>query len=183
MIPLVLRADRVAKFDATMHRMDSDLIVSIIGRMKGMESSAAKSGDLQNIALNGMPNGVANRVATAIRSGMDDDGRITGQGIYNAIVSTVASDFDAVKGESIARSYLDEVLESLGYEAKVGSTSSMIYKQDADGNLLDGKREFYKEVVVFDSSKAKHLASDLFDEESPNLYSTESIEEIRCTKS
>ena len=134
MIPLVLRADRVAKFDATMHRMDSDLIVSVIGRMKGMESSAAKAGDLQNIALNGMPNGVANRVATAIRSSMDDDGRITGQGIYNAIVSTVASDFDAVKGESIARSYLDEVLESLGYEAKVGSTSSMIYKQDADGN-------------------------------------------------
>ena len=179
MLPILLNVNRVAEFDATMHRMDSDLISSVLGRMQEMESKGVKGSDIQQTISNGTEGGLASQVAIAIRgaASQDANGRISGQNLYDTIVNIVAKDSNLDTGEggiASGREYLDEILKSLGYEAKVGSTSSMLFKQDADGNMIEGRREYYKETVVFDTKKAKHLAADLFNEDSPVLYNSKS---------
>ena len=179
MIPLVLRADRVATFDATMHRPDSSIMTSILGRIKQLESNVVEASQAQTVVLSGAKEGLSAKLASAIAGQLNANQTLSGQSFYNILVNTIIESFpDESAARPIARSFIDDVLQSLGYEAKVGSTQNQINSVGVDGELISSGNKYYKEVVVFDSKSVKHLASDLFDEESSMLYSKSSIEEI-----
>jgi hypothetical protein len=171
MIPLVLRANRVAKFDSTNHRPDSDLITSILGRVKQLESKVVDPTDIQQTILNGVDGGLAEKMATAISHQLNDDHNLTGQSLYTTLIRVISeSAQNGEEGKRAARGFIDDILESLGYEAKVGSTSNRFNEVGPNGELVNSSTKHYKEVVLFDGKNAKHLASDIFDEESSMLY-------------
>jgi hypothetical protein len=173
MIPLVLRADRVAMFDATMHRQDSNLITEVLGRLKEIEGSLTEPSKIQQTILNGAEGGIAERIAERIINETQGEGSITGQRVYNILVGELQSSASSDKAGSLrmARAFIDDMLESLGYQAKVGSTQNRLNTIDKDGSLINSETKPYKEVVVFDGKRLKHLASSLFDKESSMIYS------------
>lgn len=172
MIPLILKADRMAMFDATMHRPDSDLISQMLGRIKQIESKVVDPSETQQTILNGAEGGIAERIAERVSNNLNEDHSLTGQDLYSTMVSVLSESFpDDESGVPLARAFIDDVIESLGYEGKVGSTRNTLRSVGKDGELLGSETKFYKEVVIFDSRKTNHLASDLFDEESSMLYS------------
>ena len=181
MIPLVLRADRVAKFDATMHRANSDLITSIIGRIKQLESKVVNPTETQETLLSGIEGGLSSRIISAITNKLNDNQTISGQSLYTTLISSISESFPDSSGLVMSRGFIDDVLQSLDYEAKVGSTQNRLSNIGEDGELISSANKYYKEVVVFDSKSVKHLASDMFDEESSMLYSKTDIEETTAT--
>jgi hypothetical protein len=172
MIPLILKADRVAMFDSTMHRPDSDIVSQMLGRIKQLESKVVDPTDTQQTILNGAEGGIAEQIAERLTQNLNIDHSITGQSLYETMVSVLAQSFpNADDGIPMAREFIDDILESLGYEAKVGSTQNTLNTRGKDGELISSETKSYKETVVFDSRNTNHLASDLFDPESSMLYS------------
>ena len=171
MIPLIVGAERIAMFDKTLHRPDSDLINEILGRVKELESKTTDPTDSQQVILSGTEGGLAQSIAEAVADTVDTnlDNTLSGQQFYNILESTISD--ESLDGKTLAREFIDDMLESLGYEAKVGSTANRINTNDEFGELKTSELVEYEEVVFFDNKKLHHLASDLFDEESPMLYS------------
>ena len=183
MIPLVLRADRVAKFDATMHRANSDLITSILGRIKQLESKVVDPSQTQETILSGIEGGLSDKISKAVANKLNANANqtISGQSLYATLISSISESFPDSSGLTMSRGFIDDVLQSLDYEAKVGSTQNRLSNIGEDGELISSANKYYKEVVVFDSKSVKHLASDLFDKESSMLYSKTDIEETTAT--
>ena len=175
MIPLIVGAERVAMFDKTLHRPDSDLINEILGRVKELESNTTNPTDNQQVILNGSEGGLAQAIAKAVadRVEANPDNTLSGQQFYNILESNLSD--GSLDGGPLAREFIDDMLESLGYEAKVGSTTNRINTNDEFGELKTSEVVNYEEMVFFNSKKMHHLASDLFDEDSPMLYSQRRI--------
>jgi len=171
MIPLIVGAERVAMFDKTLHRPDSDLINEMIGRVKELETSTTDPTDNQQVILNGSEGGLAQAIAEAVadKVAANPDNTLSGQQFYNILESNLSD--GSLDGGPLARAFIDDMLESLGYEAKVGSTTNRVNTNDEFGELKTSELVNYEEMVFFDNKKMHHLASDLFDEDSPMLYS------------
>ncbi len=172
LIPLVVRAERVADFSLNKSYTTSDpLLTSLLGRIRQIEAGDVHASDAQRVLMEGKEYGLTQSVLDVIRPQLEQGGgKVSGNALYQSFVTGIASSLGGSQSNiKPAQQFVDELLESLGFEAKVGSNRNRVQTKDDSGNLLKVEDRWFDEVVVFKSKNVKHLGADIFDEESSTL--------------